>query len=97
MFLILMVQWLCLYVVRLFLPDAFVVSGIVKAKEDIRVLADTVVREALQIQGEVVCHGDTARIAMTLGPGVSLKEAINSDSSAQQLVVLRNEIGGNGD
>lgn len=92
MLLILMVYWLCLCVMCLFLPDAFVVSGIIKAKEDICVLADAVVREALQIQREVVCHGDTARIAMTLRPGVSLKEAINSDSSACELTVLRNEI-----
>lgn len=59
-----------------FLPDAFVVSGIIKAEEDICVLTDAVVREALEVQGEVVRHRGTGGFTVTL-TGFSLNEVIN--------------------
>lgn len=53
-------------------PDLFGLASVVQREEDICILADAVVSEALQVDEEVVRHGDTAAITMALSRAVTL-------------------------
>lgn len=53
-------------------PDLFGLTSVVQREEDICILADAVVSEALQVDEEVVRHGDTAAITMALSRAVTL-------------------------
>lgn len=54
------------------IPDLFGLASVVQREEDVRILADTVVGKALQIDEEVVRHGDTAAVTMALSGAVTL-------------------------
>lgn len=54
-------------------PDLLGLAGVVQKEEDISVLADAVVGEALQVDKEVVRHGDTATVTVTLSRAVALR------------------------
>lgn len=53
-------------------PDLFGLTSVVQKEEDVCILADAVVSEALQIDEEVVRHGDTAAVTMALSGAVTL-------------------------
>ena len=53
-------------------PDLFGLTSVVQKEEDIGVLTDAVVSKALQIDEEVVRHGDTATVTMALPGAVTL-------------------------
>lgn len=60
-------------------PDLFGLASVVQREEDICILADAVVSEALQVDEEVVRHGDTAAVTVPLSRAVTLGTGENSD------------------
>lgn len=60
-------------------PDLFGLASVVQREEDVCVLADAVVSEALQVDEEVVRHGDAAAVAVPLSRAVTLGTGENSD------------------
>lgn len=54
-------------------PDLFGLATVVQRKEDICILADAVVSEALQVDEEVVRHRDTATVTMALSYAITLR------------------------
>lgn len=60
-------------------PDLFGLASVVQGEEDICILADAVVSEALQVDEEVVRHGDTAAVTVPLSRAVTLGTGENSD------------------
>ncbi len=53
-------------------PDLFGLACVVQKEEDICILTDAVISKALQIDEEVVRHGDTATVTMALSRAVTL-------------------------
>lgn len=54
------------------IPDLFGLASVIQREEDICILADAVIGKALQIDEEVVRHGDTAAVTMALSGAVTL-------------------------
>lgn len=67
-------------------PDLLGLAGVVQKEEDISVLADAVVGEALQVDEEVMRHGDTATVTVTLSRAVALR--IRTTVSARRTATL---------
>lgn len=55
-----------------YIPDLFGLTSIIQKEEDVCILADAVVSKALQIDEEVVRHGDTATVTVPLSRAVTL-------------------------
>lgn len=53
-------------------PDLFGLTCVIQKEKDICILTDAVVSKALQIDEEVVRHGDTAAVTMALSRAVTL-------------------------
>lgn len=56
----------------LLVPDLFGLTSVIQREKDVCILADTVVSKALQIDEEMVRHGDTATVTMALSHAVTL-------------------------
>lgn len=54
------------------IPYLFCFTRVIQRKENVCIFADAVVGKALQIDEEVVRHGDPTAIAMTLSHAVTL-------------------------
>lgn len=54
-------------------PDLLGLAGVVEKEEDVSVLADAVVGEALQVDEEVVRHWGAADVTVTLPRAVALR------------------------
>lgn len=64
-------------------PDLFSLASVVQREEHVGILADAVVSKALQIDEEVVRHGDTATVTMALSRAVTLgtKEKVTANKT----------------